>query len=268
MQSIKANKWVLGISILYVIFSGYLIWIDQAVLTLAPIGLIAVFFAIYYTEYTFLALAFLTPLSINIEEYVDGFGLYIPTEPILFGLMLFLLMMQIQKRVIPIELWKNPIVWAVGFYLLWTFITSISSTDPIASFKFLLARMWFIVPILLFGPLIFKKKKNIERFFWLFSVGMILVIIYTLIVHSSYGFGEKEGHWVMWPFFKDHTIYGSTIAFMTPMIFGLYFSKKQSSLMKLIFLGVDWNYTSWIIFLVNTWGLVELDIVDWCFSCN
>lgn len=248
---IRENKWILGISFLYVALSCYLIWIDQAVLTLAPIGLMAIFFAIYYTEHTFLALAFLTPISINIEEWMDGFGLFVPTEPILFGLMLLLLMQQTKKNMIPKYVWSHPIVWAVGFYLFWTFITSLTSTDPIASFKFLLAKLWFIVPLLFFGPRIFKKHKNIERFIWLFCLSMVIAMIYTLVVHASYGFGEQEGHWVMWPFFKDHTIYGATVALVTPLIFGLYFAKKHSALMQVILisliavtlLGLFFSYT-------------------------
>lgn len=251
MQLIKENKWIIGASILCAALFGYFIWLDQAILTLAPIALMAIFFAIYYTEATFLALAFLTPLSVNIEEYVDGFGLYIPTEPILFGLLLFLLMQQIQQNVIPRFVWNNPIVWAVSFYLFWVFVTSITSTDPIASFKYLLARLWFIVPLLFFGPRIFKKTINIERFIWLFCVSMVIAISYTLVVHASYGFAEQEGHWVMWPFFKDHTIYGSTVAFVTPLLFGLYFSKKHVPLVQIVLftligitlLGLFFSYT-------------------------
>ncbi|MDG1036391.1 MAG: O-antigen ligase [Crocinitomicaceae bacterium] len=238
MLELRNNKWVLGIGLLYAAWCCYLTWIDQAVFALAPIGLMAVFFAVYFTEYVFLALAFLTPLSVNIEEYVDGFGLYLPTEPLLFGLMLLLVMQQMRKPLVPNYVWKSPIVWAVGFYLFWVFVTSIASTDPVASFKFLLAKLWFIVPLLLFGPLIYSEIKNSKRFIWLFSIAMALVISYTLIIHAGYSFGEKEGHWVMWPFFKDHTIYGSTIAFVTPLVFGLYFSKKHALLVRVILVGL------------------------------
>ncbi|MBL1280531.1 MAG: O-antigen ligase family protein [Fluviicola sp.] len=210
----------------------------MGILTLAPIGLIVIFFAIYYTEYTFLSLAFLTPLSVNIEEYVDGFGLYLPTEPILFGLMILLLFQQVRKNQLDRDIWKNPIIWAVCFYLFWILVTSITSTQPIASFKFLLARLWFIVPLLFFGTRVFAKTKNVKSFIWLFCIGMSVAVLYTLTVHASYGFGEKEGHWVMWPFFKDHTIYGSTIAFSIPLIFGLYFSKKHTPIIKVVLLGL------------------------------
>ncbi len=238
MQSLKKNSLIYGLSLLYILLSGYLIWNNQAVFTLFPLALFAIYFAIYYTEYTFLALAFLTPLSINIEEYTQSFGLYLPTEPILFGLMIFLLMQQTQQNLIPKELWKNPIIWAVSFYLFWIFVTSITSTLPVTSFKYLLSKLWFIVPLLFFSPRIYLKEKNISTFIWLFIISMSIAIIYTLTVHAGYAFGEKEGHWVMWPFFKDHTIYGSTIAFTTPLVFGLYFSKKHSPLIKMIILGL------------------------------
>ena len=238
MQALRSNKWVLAFSVLYAAMACYLIWVDLSYFVLAPVGLLGIYFAVYQTEYTFLGLGFLTPLSINIEEYTDSFGLYLPTEPLLFGLMILLLLMQFRKPIIPKYVWRNPIVWAVGFYLFWTFITSITSTDPTTSFKFLLAKLWFIVPLLLFGPLIYRKRKNINLFLYLFCIAMVVAITYTLIVHASYGFGEKEGHWVMWPFFKDHTIYGATVAFITPLIFGLYLSKKHTSLVQITLIGL------------------------------
>ena len=117
---------------LYIILACYLTWIDLSFLTLFPIGLMAIYFAIFYTEKTFLAIAFLTPLSINIEEYTDSFGLYLPTEPLLFGLMIWFLMKQLKSNIILKELWQNPIIWAVGFYLTWIFITSITKINEAA----------------------------------------------------------------------------------------------------------------------------------------
>lgn len=270
MQSIREHKWVLGFGLLYAALACYLIWVDLSYLVLAPIGLLGIYFAIFQTEYTFLALAFLTPLSINIEEYTDSFGLYLPTEPLLFGLMVLLLMQHFRKPLIPKYVWRNPIVWALGFYLFWIFITSITSTDPVASFKFLLAKLWFIVPLILFGPIVYKKHLNIERFIWLFTVAMVIAITYTLVVHASYGFGEEEGHWVMWPFFKDHTIYGSTVAFVTPLIFGIYLSKKHAPLVQvtlialigITLLGLFFSYTraAWLSVIAAILVLIAIKI--------
>ena len=238
MQELKDNKIIIGFSLICIALSGYLVWTDLTFLVLAPIGLLAIYFAIFYTEYMYLGIAFLTPLSINIEEFTESFGLYVPTEPLLFGLMILLLMQQTQKNLIDKDVWKNPIIWAVLFYVGWIFITSFTSSLPLVSFKFLLARLWFIVPLLIFGTRIFNKRENIIRFIWMFCIAMCIAICYTLVIHASYAFGEQEGHWVMWPFFKDHTIYGATIAFTVPMAFGLYFSKKHAPLVSVFLLGI------------------------------
>lgn len=269
---LKKNSIILLLGAVYILLTLYFVWNDQAYFSLASIGLIAVYAAIFYTDFTFLSIAFLTPLSINIEEYTQSFGLYIPTEPLLFGMMVLLLMMNIRKQLFPVEIWKNPIIWAVIFYVFWVFVTSITSSHPVTSFKFLLARLWFMVPLLLYGPVVFQKAKNIRTFAWLYVIGMMIAIAYTVVVHASYGFGEKEGHWVMWPFFKDHTIYGAMVAFTVPMVFGLYFSKKHSPLIQAILLffivlnlvGLYFSYTraAWlsVFAAVGVWALIHFRI--------
>jgi O-antigen ligase len=97
--------------------------------------------------------------------------------------------------------------------------------------------LWFIIPVLLLGSYFFREKKNISIFFWLFATGMIISISYTLILHAGYRFGEKESHWVMWPFFKDHTIYGAIVALVVPLLFGLFLSKKHPPLVQAVAIG-------------------------------
>ncbi len=230
---------------------GVLIWQDTAELTLFPLGLLLVYFAIYQTEKVFISLAFLTPLSVNIEEFTQSFGLFIPTEPLLFGLMLLLVAAEIKTPFLNKEIWKSPIIHAVLFYLLVVIITAITSSHPMVSFKFLLARLWFIIPILIFGTHFFQKEKNRMQFLWLFVIATCIAILYSLAHHSMYGFGEKEGHWVMWPLFKDHTIYGAIVALILPIVIALYFSEKHSpltqailiTLITIVLIGLYYSYT-------------------------
>ena len=209
---------------------------------------------------------FLTPLSVNIEEYTDSFGLFLPTEPLLFGLMIFFLFLQIRIPFLDKRIWKNPIVICVLVYLFWLIITSITSTDPIISFKSILARLWFIIPLLIFGTHFFKKHENRVVFLWLFIVSCSLVVCFTLIHHSIYGFGEEEGHWVMWPFFKDHTIYGATVALCLPISLSLLNQKGSPPLSKAVLIllnsilitGLIFSYTraAWLsVFCAGVIGL-------------
>ena len=230
---------------------GVLIWQDTAELTLFPLGLLLVYFAIYQTEKVFISLAFLTPLSVNIEEFTQSFGLFIPTEPLLFGLMLLLVAAEIKTPFLNKKIWKSPIIHAVLFYLLVVIITAVTSSHPMISFKFLLARLWFIIPVLIFGTYFFQKENNRMQFLWLFVIATCIAILYSLAHHSMYGFGEKEGHWVMWPLFKDHTIYGAIVALVLPIVVALYFSEKHSpltqailiTLITIVLIGLYYSYT-------------------------
>jgi O-antigen ligase len=207
--------------------------------TLLIPGVIAVLYlAIYQTQSVFISLAFFTPLSINIEEYTDSFGLFLPTEPILFGLMLLLVANKIISERLGWSEYKHPLFLVLFLYLSWLVISSIPSTNPLVSFKALLSKLWFLVPCFLFAHLFLTDWSSIRRFFWLFTCGMSLVVIYTIINHAGYQFGERESHWVMFPFYKDHTIYGAAVALVTPFPVMLFLSKRQSALSSAVLLAL------------------------------
>ncbi|MES2800301.1 MAG: O-antigen ligase family protein [Bacteroidota bacterium] len=273
MEFFRRNSLILLAGLAFALLAAYFILTDKAEYTLFPLGLIAIYFALFYMESTFLLVAFLTPLSINIEEFTNfSLGLFVPTEPLLCGLMGLILFYQLRNKLIPPETWKNPIVWAVLFYLFWILVTSITSSNPLVSVKFLLARLWFIIPMLFFGSRVFLKPKNIHTFLLLFSIGMSIAIMYTVVQHASYRFGEKESHWVMWPFFKDHTIYGAAIGMLVPIVFGLYFARKYNPLFQAILLGIIFislvglyfSYTraAWlsVILALGIWALIEFRV--------
>ena len=237
-----------GVGLLLSIVFALLIWDGQEYLSLFPAGLLAIYFAIFQTEKLFISIAFFTPLSINIEEFNSSFGLFLPSEPLLFGLMIWLSALQLYRPFMPKNLWREPILFSVGIFLTWIFISSITSSHPIVSFKFLLAKLWFIVPVLFFGIHFLQKEKNRVAFIWLFLISSCIVVIYTITRHAL---GEKESHWVMSPFFKDHTIYGAIIALNVPLVFGLYLYKKHAPLIQaviiamivLILAGLYFSYT-------------------------
>lgn len=273
MKSLIKYPWVLLLSLLFIGFNGYFIYNDNYFLNAIPLVLLIIYLAFFYLESTFLLVAFLAPLSVNLEEFTNGkIGLFLPTEPILLGLLLLLFLKQLKSPFIEKNVWRNPIVWSLAFYLFWIFMTSITSTSPLISFKFLLMKLWYILPLILIGTEIFKNQKNIIRFLWLYSIGMTIVIIYTLVRHYGYNFGEEEGHWVMSPIFKDHTIYGASVAISLFFVMGLLFHKKEHPLLQFILvvmlvitaIGLYFSYTrgAWLSILVAilVWLLIKYKV--------
>lgn len=251
MTFFRENGWLLAGALCFIAILGYFVWNDSFIGYAIPFGLLALYAAVFHTRFTFFLIIAATPLSINIEEYTDSFGLFVPTEPLLLITLFLLLFQGLKSKVFPDYLRHSALYWVVLVYFSWLLITSITSTNPVASFKFLLVRCWFIIPMFFYGSGILTSKKAIWLFLWLFVSGMITAIVFTLVVHAGYRFGEKESHWVMWPFFKDHTIYGALVAFVVPLIMGMLWSKKHSPLIQFILvsffiislLGLYFSYT-------------------------
>jgi len=229
LKTILHNRWLYVISFLFIIANAYLTYKGNLILNVIPFALIVVYIALFKFDVLFMLLVFFTPLSINIEEFTNGaIGLFLPTEPILFGMLLIIIFNSFFKNIFDKSIVLHPISIVIILQLLWIFMTALSSELPLVSFKFLLTKLWFFIPIYFYGVLFFKKNDNrISLFIWLFISSMTIVIFYTLINHAMYGFDEETGHWVMSPFFKDHTSYGAILALCYPLIIGLYKTNKS-----------------------------------------
>lgn len=248
----KGHPLIILFTLFFIGFASVFIFLENYLFLIFPIILVIVYLAIFYKTNLFLLLIFCTPLSINLESFTDGkIGLFLPTEPLLFGLMILTIMHQIKHKIISNHFWTNGIVLSLLFYMYWILITAVSSTHIDVSFKYFLMKLWYLIPIFGLGHIVFQEKKNITKFFWLFTISMTIVISFTLIRHWGYNFGEKEGHWVMSPIFKDHTIYGAIVAINLCFLLGLFFSKKHIPLIQVILIlmliititGLYFSYT-------------------------
>ncbi len=164
---------------------------------------------------------FATPLSVNIGDYDLGVSISLPSEPLLIGVLFFLLLKILLEGVLESRILKHPVSLAIIFYLSCILLTSITSDIPLVSFKFLASRLWFIIPIYFGGLMLFREKANMRLFAWLYAVALVIVIGITTFNHMGYGFSERAGHWVMHPFYNDHTAYGAILALMIPVFIGL-----------------------------------------------
>lgn len=236
MKVILNMRWFYLLVVLFLTLNLFAISKGQYALNAIPIILLLVYTAFYHFDKLFLFIVLFTPLSVNIEEFVGGdIGLFLPTEPLLFGMLLLIAFNAVKKgNQIDKAVWKHPITIIFGLQIVWILITSITSELPAVSFKFLLTKLWFIVPIYLYGIHFFKKEENIKRFIWLYIGALTVVVCYTLFQHALNGFDEETGHWVMWPFFKDHTSYGAILALIYPVFFGFLFSKQRKGVIQLV----------------------------------
>lgn len=209
-----------------------------------PVVLAIVLIAIYSFDKIVYFVAFFAPLSIPLHEIMPGFGfdMYLPTEPLLFGMLIVFLLKIISERGFDKEILNHPVSWAIYINLLWILFTSVTSTMPLVSFKFLLARMWFLASLYFVTAKMFADGKNIEKYIWLYVISLVMVIFYTINRHMEYGpWNKAVANFVCNPFYKDHTSYGAALAMYIPFLLMFVFGRvvvRKVKIISIIVLGI------------------------------
>lgn len=218
MARTLSRYWIPAVCVLFVLVNTLLTVREIYWLNLLPVALLTAWALVAAADKVLLFIVFATPLSINMEELdFGGIGISLPTEPLMVALMLlFLLKLTLEGKVIEPRVWRHPVTIAIIAQLVWMAICVVPSSMPMVSLKFLLARLWFVCTMYFLATRLFRDPRNMHRFFWLFLAGLSIVVAYTLVQHARHGFAEDPAHWVMYPFFKDHTGYGAVIAFILP----------------------------------------------------
>jgi len=221
--------WVYFFSMIFIALNAILIYKEFYYFTIIPIALFLVYLAFSAYDKFLLLIVFLSPLSVPLREINRNLpvDLYLPTEILIAGLMILFLLKQALKNDYDRHIGYHPISIAIFVNLIWIFITCITSNMPLVSFKFLLARLWFVIVFYFVAAQIFKNLNTIKRYAWLYIIPLLIVIVYTISRHLGYGLTNQEAaHWVPNPFYKDHTSYGATLAMILPVIFGFIFLYK------------------------------------------
>ena len=218
-------------------------WVAALPLVLGVVGL-----ALSRRDLLLLGLVATVPLSLNLEQLeIGGIGLYLPTEPILFGLLLLFLLDRLRGIGMDVDIERHPISRWLQVMFLWLIVTTLLSWDPLVSLKFTIARAWFVVGFFFLLAPIVRQRNRQEHFVLLYLLPLLAVVTYTVVRHAGYGFEKQAGHWVMDPFFKDHTSYGAVLAMFWFPVLALLLKPDRQAIGKL---GIG------VAFAVLTLGLI------------
>jgi len=243
------------VSFLFVALNSYLIAKEFFYFSIIPLVLLIILIAVYALDKLVLIAVFVTPLSVQLSDIIEGydFDLSLPSEPLLIGILLFFLLKYLFEGQFDRKILYHPVSIAILLNLVWIFITSITSTMPLVSFKFLTARIWFLLAFYLLATQIFRKIENIQVYTWIYIIPFLIVIGYAWVRHAGFGFfNQQAAHFVVQPFYNDHTSYGAMLAMLIPVMIGLISIQGKVSLIKkgslwivtfILFAAVLFSYT-------------------------
>lgn len=167
---------------------------------------------IFSSDKVLLLIAFLTPLSIELDLKDSGIGVSFPCDVLLLGLLFVFIAKLLYEKKFDLQIAKHPISIAIYALLGWMVVTMFTSEFPVVSLKHVLSQLWFIVPSFFMCAILFKDVDNIKKFLWFYIASLMLVVCYTIVNHAVNAFDHDAAHWVMTPFYNDHTAYGAALA--------------------------------------------------------
>ena len=274
-QWLQNNKGLLAALVVTLVFiaaeGAVFYWKGGYLAALAPLALIVVWLFAVRFETGLLLMALLTPFAVNVA-LLPGMELSMPVEPmmILFTLMFFFRVLILRRQDIktsrqqdletttsrsPEVSWyadssadksrsllKHPVSLLLLATLVWWVVTSCTSRLPWVSFKYFIARLWFLIPFYFAAAQIFRNRDRIRQFFWAYAIGLGIVILIATTKTLGNFSDLQTLHRVMRPFYNDHTAYGCAIALMIPAAFYFIFSRGHSGwrrvLTLLLFAGL------------------------------
>ncbi len=233
--------------------------LDFYYVALLPFALGLLFLCYYKPGFYVLLICFIVPLSIFINDVGGGLGLSLPTEPMIWVIFIFVMYSALVSGKLDAKFLKMPLVLFICINLAWMLLSSCASSMHQVSFKYFLARLWFVSVFFFFMVRLFENRNFIRRFLSYMLYGTFIVVSITLYKHAGEGFSRGWGYAIMQPFFEDHTIYSAYISFFVPVavMFAmrgnwLKFTVLQRIFFAVIacvlFVGIIFSYTraSWI----------------------
>lgn len=230
------KKTIIGIycaAIVFIIASMFGIWNESYIITLVPFVLALALLAFLALDKLLLIILFCTPLSVELSELAPHLpvNMSLPTEPFLFLTMCVFFLKLLTERSFDKDVLKHPVSICIYIYLGWLMISSAFSEMPIVSFKYVLTRLWFITSFYFIVTQFVIKEENISKYILAYTLGFMIVILYTLTNHAGSYFSHDTSYLVMQPFFKDHTSYGAALAMLIPaMVVAIQRSRKDFSI--------------------------------------
>jgi putative inorganic carbon (hco3(-)) transporter len=241
LESLKKHSLVLTLVLIYLVADMIFTGRNFYFFNLMPVVLLLIYLAFARLDLMYFIIIFCTPLSVQLIDFFPSspIDFAIPTEPMLFGMMVIFYYKILYDSSFDIRILNHPVTYAVFFNLIWILITTLTSSMPLVSLKFLLVRVWFITIYYFLAILVFRKYRLIPVFIWCYVIAMVMVVIFTITRHMHYGFDDvKAAHIVMSPFFRDHTSYGAILAMLIFALGGVILPGRKSIFFLILLWGI------------------------------
>jgi O-antigen ligase len=234
-------KYVIGAIVFLIAGTASLVSEEPIIIVLAFVAILLpsiydVF--VYKTEWIFYGLIALLPLSTEIN-FTPSLGIDFPDEILMMLLTaMFLIKAIYSPSILPRAFINHPLILILLLHLTWIVITTIFSSDPLLSVKYLLAKAWFIVPFVVLPFYFIETKARLRMIGLLLLIPMAVVVIQSLIRHAFFQFSFVSVKEIYWPFFRNHVNFSAMLVCLLAVLFAMYRLTPPSRNKKILLVGL------------------------------
>lgn len=187
----------------------------QLVLLLIPLGVAGGLVLMYDYRLVFYALVASIPFSIQLE--LGAAALDVPSEPLMILLTIVFLIRLCAGKQFTARRGISAFHFWIFLLLFWTFYTTLLSTHPLRSLKFLLAKIWYLASFVYMAEQVLQDRLSIKRLVWAFLLPLMGVVVVVTFRHALEGFSFESSHLIAYPLFPNGVVYGACLALALPL---------------------------------------------------
>jgi len=219
-RALPKEKAFVGTVLIASIFSFTALAYDEVALSLAPLGAIVLIYLLSGSLNTiYLMTAGLIPFSTELD-LVGGIGLVFPGE-LMFLLLTGLGIVKMINSPPPKELF-NWLSFFLFLHVFWIGFTGIYAEYPVISFKYLLAKIWFVIPFYALPFYVFREQVQFDQFLKVIIWATVIAGVYVFANHGLDGLSFDSRTNAGKPIFRNHVNYACLLLMVIPTAYYLY----------------------------------------------
>lgn len=216
MKALQHRYFVILLTAVLLTSTAFAAIYQREIFLLIPFAVLGSFILVQYPRYLLYLLVVSIPWSIE-YNITPQLGTDLPDEPLMWLASGAALLGWLHHARSDRRTGLHPLLFLIGLQLIWTLLILPSSTNLLVSFKYLLAKLWYVLAFLVLPLFIFRNRRIINHCVLLLLVSMLAAMCVALIRHGINGFTFEAINPSLEPFYRNHVNYSSILVCMVPL---------------------------------------------------
>lgn len=219
---------------------------DMPALLIIPVASVIAMLGI--VDYRKLYLLLWASIPISTEVEFGSLGADLPDEVLMIAITGIAILLFIYKSPkLNLKMLLNPISLLLLLHMGWILITTVTSTQPIISLKFFIAKLWYIAPFYFMAYYLMVTESDMRTWLRWLLIPILGTVLVILVRHSGDGFSFMTVNDHLKPFYRNHVDYSFMLGVCLPFVWVLRktWRGKYTGLLicAVLLLGIYFSYT-------------------------